>query len=65
MASDKADVVFYCVPDDLGAQAHFWDGKSGLLCRPPKGTVSVERVRCARHREEADRKAARLAPKSK
>jgi len=51
--------IFFCVPDALGAQAHYWDGESGLLCRPPKGMVSVERVRCRRHREENERPAAR------
>jgi hypothetical protein len=51
--------VFFCVPDALGAQAHYWEGESGLLCRPPKGMVSVERARCRRHREETERATAR------
>ncbi len=59
MIRDKELIVFYCVPDDIGAQAHFWNGETGFLCRPPKGAVQVDRARCSRHREEADRTAAR------
>jgi hypothetical protein len=58
MKHDQAP-VFYCVPDELGAQAHFWDGDSGLLCRLPKGTVAVQRARCPRHLLEAQKAAGR------
>jgi len=66
MVHDKEEVVFYCVPDELGAQSHFWNGESGLLCRPPKGAVAVGRARCSRHRAEAEKKVARspAGPKS-
>jgi hypothetical protein len=59
MAGDKDRVIFYCVPDDIGAQAHFWDGETGFLCRPPKGSVQVERVCCSQHHHVADKKNAR------
>jgi len=58
MTRDKATVL-YCVPAELGAQAHFWDSVSGFGCRPPKGTVTVERACCPRHREEPERQVAR------
>lgn len=55
MMKHDQTMFFYCVPDELGAQAHFWNGESGLLCRPPKGTVAVERARCPRHLVEAEK----------
>ena len=58
MGKDKA-VVFYCAPDEQNVQAHFWDGATGLLCRPPIGSVSTERAKCPRHVAEADRVAMR------
>jgi hypothetical protein len=54
MKHDQAE-VFYCVPDKMGAQAHFWDGDSGLLCRPPKGAAPAKRARCRRHLAEAEK----------
>ena len=51
--------VAVCVPAELGAQAHFWDSVSGFGCRPPKGTVTVERARCPQHRDEPQRNVAR------
>jgi len=59
MTRHKEELVFYCVPDDLGAQAQFWEGNSGLLCRPPKGAIQAERARCSRHQREADERAGR------
>jgi hypothetical protein len=47
--------IFFCVPDVQGVQAHYWDGVSGLLCRPPKGEVPAERALCQRHRSEAEK----------
>jgi len=58
MMRDKA-TIFYCVPPELGAQAHFWDSQSGFQCRPPKGTVTVERACCPHHRDEPQRGVAR------
>jgi hypothetical protein len=55
MQKDKPAVIFYCVPDEMNVQAHFWDGASGLLCRPPKGSVSTERGKCPRHQAESTR----------
>jgi hypothetical protein len=57
MGADKKQVFFYCVPDIEKVQSHFWDGASGLLCRPPKGTASIERACCQRHRDEAKKNA--------
>jgi hypothetical protein len=47
-------LIFYCRPDERGIGAHYWDGNTGLLVRPPKAKSPAESARCPRHVHEAD-----------